>query len=100
MMEMETKDDRDRKVASSIQLDRKGNVVEVLDSSNKPRPIAQLKGPIAAVVGQPGPSGKKITHVTRIEIVTVENEDKDHDDPCWIRDSMGNWRCVCRPPLC
>jgi hypothetical protein len=86
-------------VFSSIYLDREGNVVEVRDKDNNVREIVAGADFGPARVGGKAPSGKTITKVDTIEIVSVENEGH-HDDPCWIRDSRGNWRCVCAPALC
>jgi hypothetical protein len=83
----------------SIYLDRDGNVVEVLDEDGKPRQITPTKEEIPPKVGGRTPNGMIIKAVQTIDVVTVETEE-DHDDPCWIRDPRGNWRCVCSRPPC
>jgi hypothetical protein len=89
----------DSRVFCTIQLDRKGNVIEVLDSQGKSRPVAPEGEGLQAEPGKQAPSGKKIKYVVCIEVVTVDNKDHE-DDPCWIRDPLGNWRCVCGAPFC
>jgi hypothetical protein len=90
----------DNRAYCTIYLDHRGDILEVLDEHGKARQVTPTEEVIPARVGGPAPGGRIITAVSTIDVVTVKGDEGDHDDPCWIRDPRGNWRCVCARPPC
>ena len=89
----------DKRVYCTIYLDKRGEILEVLDEDGKARQVTPTEEEVPAKVGGRAPGGLIIKAVSTIDVVTVDTK-SDHDDPCWIRDSQGNWRCVCARPPC
>ena len=74
--------DESASVYTTIQLDKHGTVVNVLDDKN--RPVERIDTGDGtehpARVGDTTPGGRIIRRVVCIEIVTEE----DHNDPCYV----------------
>lgn len=87
--------DAKTEVFCSILVDKRGNVLDVLDARNqsvRKYPTGDGITEKPGKVGQATPNGKKVKKLVCIEVVTTE---EDKDDPCWIHDRFCNWWCLC-----